>query len=82
MTKNIIQIIFEVSSTLKIPAVIIGGLALPAYNVSRSTIDIDICIYVETQEILVRFIEKLKINSISTVTKNIPKSGHIMSDCN
>lgn len=67
MTKNIIQIIFEVSSTLKIPAVIIGGLALPAYNVSRSTIDIDICIYVETQEILVRFIEKLKINSISTL---------------
>ena len=67
MTKNIIQIIFEVSSTLKIPAVIIGGLALPAYNVSRSTIDIDICIYVETQEILERFIEKLKINGISTL---------------
>jgi len=67
LTKNIIQIIFEVSSTLKIPAVIIGGLALPAYNVSRSTIDIDICIYVETQEILERFIEILKINGITTL---------------
>jgi len=66
LTKNIIKIIFEVSSTLNIPAVILGGLALPAYNVSRSTIDIDICIYVETQEILERFIKKLKVNGIYT----------------
>ena len=74
MTKNIIQIIFKTASALNIPAVIIGGLALPAYNVSRSTIDIDICIYVETQEILDQFIENLKKNNIKSLQS--PKIDH------
>ncbi|MHA1658425.1 MAG: hypothetical protein ACTSUT_04790 [Promethearchaeota archaeon] len=63
MTKNIIQIIFKTASALNIPAVIIGGLALPAYNVSRSTLDIDVCIHVETQEILDQFMDNLKKNN-------------------
>ncbi|MHA1489886.1 MAG: hypothetical protein ACTSRI_09540 [Promethearchaeota archaeon] len=63
MTKNIIQIIFKTASALNIPAVIIGGLALPAYNVSRSTLDIDVCIHVETQERLDQFMDNLKKNN-------------------
>lgn len=57
----------EVADQLKIPAVLIGGLALPAYNVARTTLDIDICIYVKSREALNRFIEVLNNNDISTV---------------
>ncbi len=57
----------DVADQLKIPAVLIGGLALPAYNVARTTLDIDICIYVKSREELNRFIEVLYNNDISTV---------------
>jgi len=67
LTKNIIQKIFEITSTLNIPAVILGGLALPAYNVLRATFDIDICIYVETQETLDQFIYQLNNCGLKTL---------------
>lgn len=41
MISELLNIILEVSSQLNIKAVIIGGLALPAYNVARTTLDID-----------------------------------------
>ena len=54
--------------------VIIGGLALPAYNVARTTLDIDICIKIENQEQLNTFVEALKENEIKT--KQQPKIDH------
>ena len=50
LESKILQLILDLTDDLNIPAVIIGGLALPAYNVTRSTVDVDICIYIETQQ--------------------------------
>lgn len=58
----------------KITTVIIGGLALPAYNVARTTLDIDVCIYVESQEELEQFIKALYDKEISTIQN--PKISH------
>lgn len=74
MTKNIIQIIFDVASKQNIPTVIIGGLALPAYDVTRTTIDIDICIYANNQTDLDNFVEALKDSGIKTLQN--PKVDH------
>lgn len=74
MVNNFLQIIFDLSSQLKIPAVIIGGLALPAYNVARTTLDIDISINVNSQKKLDKFIEVLKEKNI--ITKQHPKIDH------
>lgn len=57
----------DLADQLKIPAVLIGGLALPAYNVARTTLDIDICICIKSREELNWFIEALYNNDISTV---------------
>ena len=64
MKSNILETIFEISSDLNIPTVILGGLALPAYNVARTTLDIDICIYVTSQEKLDLFLNTLKEKKI------------------
>lgn len=58
----------------KITTVIIGGLALPAYNVARTTLDIDVCIYVESQEELEQFVKALYDKEISTIQN--PKISH------
>ena len=71
---SILQIILDVASQYKITTVIIGGLALPAYNVARSTLDLDICIKIESQEQLNTFVEVLKENKINT--KQQPKIDH------
>ena len=71
---SILQIILDVASQYKITTVIIGGLALPAYNVARSTLDLDICIKIESQEHLNTFVEVLKENKINT--KQQPKIDH------
>lgn len=55
------------ASHFKITTVIIGGLALPAYKVARTTLDIDICINIKSQEILDLFIKTLKENDIITI---------------
>ena len=64
----------DVASHLKIKTVIIGGLALPAYNVARTTLDIDICIKINTQIQLNLFVEFLKEKEINT--KQHPKIDH------
>ncbi len=74
MISNILQIILDVTSHHKIPTVIIGGLALPAYSVARTTLDIDICIKIKSQEKLNAFIESLEENEI--ITKQQPKIDH------
>jgi hypothetical protein len=71
---NIIDIVFETSIELNIPSVIIGGLALPMYNVSRTTVDIDISIWVKTQKQLNDFIKLLNEKGIET--KQNPKINH------
>ena len=67
MENDLFRIIFNVTTRLKIPAIVIGGLALPAYNVARLTLDIDICICVTSQDVLNQFVNALKENDISTL---------------
>ena len=55
MESKFLQVILDIAGDLKIPAVIIGGLALPAYNVARTTLGIDICIFIKSQEDLELF---------------------------
>ena len=66
MESKFLGIILDIAIHLKVPAVVIGGLALPAYNVARTTLDIDICIYIKSQDELDQFIKTLKENNIST----------------
>ncbi len=74
MISKFLQTILDVASHLKITTAIIGGLALPAYNVARTTLDIDICIKIESQTQLNLFIETLKEKEINT--KQQPKIDH------
>lgn len=74
MINEFFQIILETATSFDIPTVIIGDLALPAYNIARTTLDLDICIYIKTQEDLNQFIKTLKNNEISTV--QTPKINH------
>ena len=67
MENDLFRTIFNETARLNIPAVVIGGLALPAYNVARLTLDIDICIRVSSQDVLNQFINALKENDISTL---------------
>jgi hypothetical protein len=74
LISSILQNILDVTTHHRITTVIIGGLALPAYNVARTTLDIDICIKIKTQEQLDIFIEALKEKEIKT--KQQPKIDH------
>ena len=74
MISDLLQIIFNIAANNNVPIVLIGGLALPAYNITRTTLEIDICINLKPQEELNRFIGALKQNGISTVQK--PKISH------
>ena len=67
MISDLLQIILDIASQLKITSVIIGGLALPAYKVARTTLDIDICINIKSQEKLDLFIKFLEENDINTI---------------
>ncbi len=67
MISDFLQIIIDTASHLKITSVIIGGLALPAYKVARTTLDIDICINIKSQEKLNLFIKSLNEKDISTI---------------
>jgi hypothetical protein len=71
---NFLQILFNVATENKIPTVLIGGLALPAYSVTRTTLDIDICIRVKSQKELNQFLEALKKKEIQTVQN--PEVSH------
>ena len=74
MISNLLQTVLDVTSHFKIKIIIIGGLALPAYNVARTTLDIDICIRINTQKQLNLFVEALKERGIKT--KQHPKIDH------
>lgn len=74
MENDLFNIIFSEATKLKIPAVLIGGLALPAFNVARITLDIDICIRVNSQDLLNQFVNHLEEKDIHTLQK--PKLNH------
>jgi hypothetical protein len=65
-SERILKIIFKEASHLRIPIVIIGGLALPAYHVARTTLDIDIAIHVSNQKQLDQFLSDLKKEGLTT----------------
>lgn len=67
MISDLLQDVLEIAFHLKITSVIIGGLALPAYKVARTTLDIDICIYIKSQEKLDLFIKSLEEIDINTI---------------
>jgi len=74
LNSDLLQIILKTAASCDLPIVIIGGLALPAYNIARSTLDLDLCIYIKNQEELNEFINILKKHEISTV--QAPKINH------
>ena len=74
MISDLLQTILKTATDCNVPIVLIGGLALPAYNVARTTLDIDICVYIISQEELNQFIKALNQNEIITVQK--PKISH------
>jgi len=74
LNSDLLQAIINSAASCDIPIVIIGGLALPAYNIARSTLDLDICIYVKNQEDLIEFIYNLKKGEITTI--QAPKINH------
>jgi len=71
---SLTELFFNIGSKLNITSVLIGGLALPAYNVGRTTLDIDIAIYVESQKKLNRLVETLSKYGIQT--QQNPKINH------
>lgn len=73
---DLLRTIVNVCKSLNITWVIIGGLALPAYGVTRTTLDLDIAIYVKTNQELQSLVKKLEINHIKTVQK--PKISHLV----
>lgn len=74
MINSLIQDFFEITSELEINSVIIGGLALPAYKVARTTLDIDIAIHITKQEDLNELLDFLSNRGIRT--KQNPKIDH------
>lgn len=74
MISDLLKTILDVASHFNITTVIIGGLALPAYNVARTTLDIDICIKIDSDKQLNNFIKALKEKEI--ITKQKPKINH------
>jgi len=50
LINDFFKTIINVAEQISIPNVVIGGLALPAYNITRTTLDIDLCIHVSSQE--------------------------------
>lgn len=74
MESELTQTIFNVAAQFNIPAIILGGLALPAYNVFRTTIDVDICVYIISQKGLDEFVVALKREDIETIQN--PKIEH------
>ena len=73
---DLLRTIADVCESLNINWVIIGGLALPAYGVTRTTLDLDISIYVKTNEELQLLINKFGDNHIKTEQK--PKFSHLL----
>jgi hypothetical protein len=66
-SERLLKLIFKVASQLEIPAVVMGGLALPAYNVARTTLDIDISIHIASQEQLNQFLSNLNRDGLNTL---------------
>lgn len=73
---DLLRTIADICESLNINWVIIGGLALPAYGVTRTTLDLHVAIYVKTDEELQLLIKQLEGYHIKTVQK--PKISHLV----
>ncbi len=73
---DLLKTIANVCESLDINWVILGGLALPAYGVTRTTLDLDIAVYVKTDEELQLLIKQLEDYHVKTVQK--PKISHLV----
>jgi len=71
---TLLEDVMYVAQQLNINAVIIGGVALPAYNVARSTLDLDLCISFPNMPIWHQFLENLAQKGFRTLQK--PKLDH------
>ncbi len=74
--RDLFQILFEVCTSLNMTGVIVGGYALPAYKVFRTTVDRDFCVYAKNQERLDDFVRHLATRGIRTAQQ--PKMGHLL----
>ncbi|GAB4317247.1 MAG: hypothetical protein Kow0069_19890 [Promethearchaeota archaeon] len=74
--RDLFEVLFESCEEAGILGVIVGGYALPAYGVFRTTVDRDFCIRVKDQEQLDRFVAVLREKGIYT-TQN-PRVGHLL----
>ena len=76
MVPKLLDRLIRHANASKLPSVIIGGLALPAYNIARTTIDIGFCIYAKTQKSLDKFIAFLAADDIFTAQN--PQTSDIL----
>lgn len=72
---GILPRLIECAEKANLIHVVIGGLALPAYNVVRASYDVDFCIVVKDQDELDNFLSILNKNRIKTQR---PKSDDII----
>lgn len=68
---KILPRLVECANKISLVHVVIGGLALPAYNVVRASYDVDFCIAVKNQEELDKFLSILNKNGIKTQQRPI-----------
>lgn len=68
---KILSRLVECANKISLVHVVIGGLALPAYNVVRASYDVDFCIAVKNQEELDKFLSILNKNGIKTQQRPI-----------
>ena len=64
---TILDDVMDVAEELELTAVIIGGMALPAYNVVRNTLDLDLSIFFQEQRSIYEFLEKLEHKGYKTL---------------
>ncbi|GAB4322725.1 MAG: hypothetical protein Kow0069_27580 [Promethearchaeota archaeon] len=67
--ESLLEILAQTSSERGILGVLIGGMALPAYGTARSTLDVDFCIRVKTQDELDAFVSELARKGVRTVQR-------------
>ncbi len=73
---GILPRLIECAEKANLIHVVIGGLALPAYNVVRASYDVDFCIAVKDQDELDNFLSILNKNAIKTQQR--PKSDDVV----
>ncbi|MHA1169860.1 MAG: DUF6036 family nucleotidyltransferase [Candidatus Hodarchaeales archaeon] len=73
---DILEIVAKTCETLDLQWALIGGLALPAYGVTRATFDLDIAVSFKTNNELKAFLSEL--NNCGVKTAQNPKIDHLL----